>query len=307
MFNKTYEYNSFNKILVAFARSSCIQAYPCGRRRAIADKNGNGSLNSDECYIPFDPEARLNTEENNRKHSSQNGFTQTFLNTWDENNSQLSMSLGGYSFKLDLKGAGFDLTSPKSFSSKLASTLNTSSTKIYANIVVDDTKLFAGHGKFYFTGVLRNQDDKEASTSLDVLVDSSLSAADTNNYYFSALSFTDQPLANPDCISKNQGLILSSSNDGTRSVATVYLDETEKSKRVIYSLCILEKIDGDWQIHQPAFLPNIKHGTTPDSVVIPGVFDATTVKQNGSPVSVLTIGTNNDGVAQLQFSYDPVN
>ena len=56
------------KIKQTFVKSLNVQAFPCGRRRSDSNQ-----------VIPFDPEARLNTEANNRKHSGINGYTQTFL------------------------------------------------------------------------------------------------------------------------------------------------------------------------------------------------------------------------------------
>ena len=60
MFIETHK--TENDIDLTFIKSTCIQAYPCGRRR-IPDQTAETA----GFRIPFDPEARLNTEANNRK------------------------------------------------------------------------------------------------------------------------------------------------------------------------------------------------------------------------------------------------
>ena len=40
------------------------------------------------------------------------------------------------------------------------------------------------------------------------------------------------------------------------------------SRQTLVSLCILEKLDGVWQIHEQARLPKIAHGQTADSVAV---------------------------------------
>ena len=106
MFIETYtdEIAGVDQILT-FIKSSNIQAYPCGRRRAVEDRdlNDNDIVEADEhIRIPFDPEARLNTEANNRKHSSLNGYTQTYLKEWDEKKKLLTVALAGYLFNITL-------------------------------------------------------------------------------------------------------------------------------------------------------------------------------------------------------------
>lgn len=91
-------------ITLAFAKSTNVYAFPCGRRRSSeVDQDGNlVNTKTDKYYFPFDPEARLNTEANNRKHSSLNGFTQTYLKDWDNDKKLLTLSLAGYLFKIAL-------------------------------------------------------------------------------------------------------------------------------------------------------------------------------------------------------------
>ena len=67
-----------------FIKSRYIKAFPCSRRRSnlTIDTDGNENSVLDKYYIPFDPEARLNTEANNRKHSALNGYKQDYLREW---------------------------------------------------------------------------------------------------------------------------------------------------------------------------------------------------------------------------------
>ena len=87
-----------------------------------------------------------------------------------------------------------------------------------------------------------------------------------NNYYFSGLSFSTAPL---------------SGNEGTRSITNVYdeIDNATLMQRVI-SLKILEKVNGVWQIYQPALLPEIEHGDIENSVKV-GTLFADKIIQNG--------------------------
>ena len=66
---------------LCFVKSLDISVYPCGRRNStIIEQNPNTRL--DDYYYPFDPEARLNTEYNNRHITGINGFTHTFIKNW---------------------------------------------------------------------------------------------------------------------------------------------------------------------------------------------------------------------------------
>jgi hypothetical protein len=67
-------------IKLTFLQSLNVQVYPCGRRRSAVQNDG------ENYYIPFDPEARLNTEFNNRKLASANGFTESYIDIWNADN-----------------------------------------------------------------------------------------------------------------------------------------------------------------------------------------------------------------------------
>jgi len=271
MFIETHDENITNgdvSVPLAFIKSTNVQAYPCGRRRSELAAGGS-------TRIPFDPEARLNTEANNRKHSGVNGYKQTYLKSWDDG--LLAISLAGYLFNITLPDGysavgefGAQLTT--ALTTQLSSKVGTDASKLYANILIEDAHLFSGFQE-YFTGVLRNQSgnpDNEPEDALDLL--SSTVAADATDkdkkdkYYFSGLSFSTTPLT-----------VLAGDEEDTRTIyeKVRYFDrdnkqETRDVKQTFVSLCILEKSEDSntWKIHEPARLPLIEHDTLEDSIVV---------------------------------------
>jgi len=247
-----------NDIVLTFLNSLNVQAYPCGRRRSTDIENDTGD--KEKYRIPFDPEARLNTEANNRKHSSLNGFTQTYLKDWDENT--LTISLAGYLFTITLD-SGY--ASENAFGTALFNALTTDNkelpeaTHLYANILIEDVHLFSGFTEYY-TGILRNQSgdvSEKPETALDLVADET-AAADIGNFYFSGLSFSATPLT------------------GSTEFKTYDSATNTKNNQTAVSLCLLETTALDengkpiWKIHEPARLPKIMHGDTEDSVVVAG-------------------------------------
>ena len=251
---------------------------------------GNSEAVSDDYYIPFDPEARLNTEANNRKHSGLNGFTQTYLKDWAEGGSEfLTLSLGGYLFKIKLDSC---YQTPKEFGSKLA-TITGSTDKIYANIRIEDVHLFSGFEEYY-TGILRNQSNTDVpELSLDLLKyidEPSISdLQNSSNYYFSGLSFSASPITRRDGETRSESAFVTSNGINQYTI----------------SLCILQKNGEEWQVHEPAYLPNIEHGDTKDSVKLNNVtlnkIDANELTHKGNPLSMLTVAPSGSKW-QLQFS-----
>lgn len=244
-------------IPLTFIKSKNVQAFPCGRRRsAKIDQDDNTNTTTDQYRIPFDPEARLNTEANNRKHSGLNGFTQTYLSVWDKIGGQLSLSLAGYLFNIILPdetdGGGNVVKSYReenTFGTAIAD-LIAANTSIYANILIEETQLFSGRPRNYNTEILRNQSNDE-DPALDFLksASSNLDPTDADNYYFSGLSFSADPLT----------------GNTEKTWSTLTLPE---SQQVVVSLHILEKLEDTWVIYEPARLPKIEHGDTEDSVVL---------------------------------------
>ena len=336
MFNKTHienlKYvkdgeNVTHDVKLTFVKSVNVQAYPCGRRRSI-----NIAAEGDaEKRLPFDPEARLNTEANNRKHSGLNGYTQTYLKDWDPTNGEFSLAIAGYLFKVTLgpeymtaKHKTDDNTETDTMAAainavgvKIASNLNSSDTAnyIYANIVTEEVHLFSTEHEYY-TSVLRKQEGisgKPPAEELDLPI-SDEAKENFDNYYFSGLSFSTTPLVK---------------NTGTRKEEKISVKREVSSgvevtiQQALASLCILEKINTAapettpqyvWKIHEPARLPQIEHDVSSDSIKV----GETHVRKNLQVDENVTIGTPDTGDAdvrsngalkaqQILIPYDTVN
>jgi hypothetical protein len=286
MFIKTHtDTISDEKIVLTFIKSTNIQAFPCGHRRST-DVSGY--------RIPFDPEARLNTEANNRKHSSLNGYTQTYLDNWDTDNKLLTLALAGYLFSINLDtscsdsttfGAiAYDIIKAKSAEQAIAAAslendddrnafilefnnaFDENYNHLYANILINDTQLFVGSPKNYNTSILGSQSNSADISAIDLLA--SGTSSDVANYYFSGLSFSVKPLATLVRAEEEQ-LTFADLPFQTRDEAV----KTSSKQRVV-SLCILDKVlkegttEYEWKIHEPAKLPRIEHGDLEDSIVV---------------------------------------
>ena len=247
---------------LAFVKSLNVKAFPCGRRRStLQDIDGSTSTTNDRIYIPFDPEARLNTEYNNIKPTGSNGFTSSYINNWDNTEKILSLTIGGYNFEIDLMPSTTDYSNKNTFINSLAGCLGVnvnSLTRVYANIRLEKVPLYTNENLNYETWILRNQSDtKKASTELDLPKTTSSSAI--SDFYFSGLSFSTSPLT---AIVRN---------DPT-PIANITRDHYNFSNNTTlqqaFSLCILEKQGGIWQVHNPALLPKIEHGTTANSIKV---------------------------------------
>lgn len=273
MFIETHNSTTENGKPLAFLQSSLVQAYPCGSRRS--------TLIDNQYYIPFDPEAKLNTETTNRKQSSLNGFTQTFLKEWEsERLGELSLVIAGYFFKINLSRSASGYVTPNEFAADLLEALSQSSSEtvqsIYANIRIKETKLFSDFTSFdtYYTNILVGQtDSSDNSGSIDILRSAqpdeiTVNSEDPNNYYFSGISFSTDPLATPNVLSSD-------------SCITEELISEGRVIQQVVSFEILKKIKNEandtweWQINQRALLPKIEHGELENSVKI-GCVDITT-------------------------------
>ena len=264
------------ELALTFVKSLNVKAFPCGRRRSTPFEPDGENITR----IPFDPEARLNTEANNTGRSSLNGYTNTYLKEWNKSTKQLVLSIAGYLFTIDLPD---EIVSEATFGNAVLASLKVeTATNIYANILLEDVQLFQGDPKNYYTRVLRSQAAGDAMTdSLDLPIASviaSQSLADMqnkDNYYFSGLSFSAGPAT---------GI------DATRTEKLITVTENTKYQLVV-SLCILDLVsDGDdtkWQIHQPAYLPFIEHGDIEDSVVV----GDTLVRKNLTVVKNVDVNT----------------
>lgn len=297
------------KLPLTFIRSKNVHAYPCGRRRSTEiDKDGDLTKTiNDKYYFPFDPEARLNTEANNRKHSSLNGFTQTYIKDFEQaeegKDAYFILALNGYLFKIkqtnntcnpNYFGDAIITSIVDNLAAKRDAAKNdpalqgtiqaeidqiNAKTRIYANILLEDVYLFTGFQNYY-TSILRNQSDGVPETSLDLLIEGGTHAdsKDADNYYFSGLSFSTVPLAVRPYIEAAETEEIF--NAAVASPETRYSepytferainDSTIEVTQQLVSLCILEKDGSNWKIYQPALLPKIEHGTTEDSIVVTG-------------------------------------
>lgn len=325
MFNKIY--TNANPCL-AFLKSSTVKTFPSGRRRSeVVDKDSSTDTKNNQYYIPFDPEARLNTEANARKHSSLNGYTQTYLKEWNEGsdvegelkNGRVLLSLAGYLFDIDLNslktpanfGTGFinsvkeeyqkvidsaTASEDEKTSAETASNSLDAVTELYANIILEDVHLYSSASGLpeYYTSILRDQINAKnndvdgrtytPSSSLDLLNDNSSELSyitNFENYYFSGLSFSVEPLTG---IEGKDSISSRTVQRGT----TIKNEPIYRNQQVV-SLRLLEKVGETWQIYQPAYLPRIEHGITDDSVV---VYGDTTIKSSAErPTKLLVEGT----------------
>lgn len=282
MFIETHE--NYNKdINLTFVKSVNVQAYPCSRRRSELLTKADGKS---KFYFPFDPEARLNTEANNRKTSGLNGYTQTYIQSWGDG--KLVLSLAGYLFTITLP-SGY--STPADFGSQAISqtVLNDADAEcIYANILIEDAYLYTGFTDYY-TSVLRNQSDYDngPAVSLDLLKGGYTNSNDFDDCYFSGLSFSTTPLT------------ANGRADYVINTSDVYPIEVTRGsdsiKQTLVSLCILEKVEGAWKLYQPALLPKIEHDTTENSVVV----DTLRVSKNQKIDGNLTIDGTTDITGKL--------
>ena len=295
------------EILLTFIKSLNVQVHPCGRRRSeLIDRDGKTDTTSDQYHIPFDPEARLNTEFNNRRRTSANGFTDSYITGWDAEKKTFSFTVGGYAFTINLtaRGSGTDIETIQAFGDQIITSLNADSNckKIYANIKLEEIPLYNRNDGVteYTTWIIRNQSQTQsqiayASNELDILKNGNSSVA--ANYYFSGLSFSTRPITDVKDPVTNEYLTSSSKFiPGKNLVGGEY--ETRAQQE--YSLCILAKKDGTWHLYEPAKLPHIEHGELEDSVKV-GHLDAKSISYNGHPVAVFDINHVKDNIYQLHL------
>ena len=251
-------------VTLAFLKSLDVHVYPSGRRNSDLISNKDGSTRLDDYYIPFDPEARLNTEYNNRRVSGLNGYTQTFLQTWEEGkeNSCVRLILGGYSFEL------YNCSTPNEFGNTLLNHFemnlnNPELTKIYANIRIEKVPLYSDFGTLeqdYCTWILRNQtNSSDAEPCIDKLI-TGRTTTKSEDYFFSGLSFSTAPLA---------ASASEAESKYAYSAEKIVIPEGYKEQEVV-SLCILSRanVNSSWEVYQPALLPDIRHGKNKDEVEV---------------------------------------
>jgi hypothetical protein len=323
-----------NGLKLVFMKSTNVKAYPCGRRRSIEiDADGLATTQNDSYYIPFDPEARLNTEANNRKHSSLNGFTQTYIDSWktiaDTDKTELcSVVLAGYIFNINFDKirktrqvvTDDGTTKEESFEeyplfSDIGEYISENANNVYVNIRLEEAPLFSSTFAEYNTSILRNQTlTQTPALSLDIFKDTiNSNANDANDYYFSGLSFTAGSLAGYEFADfeikkdnyKDFEYKYEADATNTRSSVKIYKKETGKLLQQVISLCILEKIDGRWQINQRALLPKIEHGDIENSIKV-GSIVADDLRLTGTDAEGQTV-TRSVPAVQLHKVVDTEN
>ena len=280
---------------LVFVKSKDINIFPCGRRRSmLIDADNNDNTVSDRYYIPFDPEARLSTEANNRKHTSLNGFRKSYILDFDsdEVNKTFSFVLEGYLISIKL---GADYLTVKKFADRLAQETNAAN-EIFANITLRDVPFFDGSSTVQkaYTEVLRDQvinnEFDEPETCLDRLISSGYDKTKPESYYFSGLSFSNRAL----------------------DTIQTYSDGSDNSQVIVQrtvSLKIFSKNTdtGEWGLYNPSKLPKIEHGYEENSALIPGDLTVTgtlnvnNIFRNGKSVVALDVAEQPDGTYQLQF------
>lgn len=250
---------------LVFIQSNKINVFPCSRRRSTPISSGDS-----EYYIPFDPEARLNTEANNRKHSGLNGFKQSYIYDWNEDTGKLSMVLAGYLFDIQL---GDTYSTPATFGNHLETTVfnGINPTVIYAKIKMAPTAFFSGGDGVpeATTKVLTGQFKTETVPNCLDLLWGSNGEQPIDNYYFTGLALTCGK-------------------------------STTESENIIY-LPVVKKDNGNWKVCESSMLPKVDHGSTANSVKV-GLLEADSIQISGNSAASLTIGTNN-GKPQLQFKF----
>ena len=250
-----------------FLKSTDITTYPCGRRNSTIIEGSDPRTTMDNFYYPFDPEARLNTEDNNRRVSSINGYTQNFIKSWDENG--LHLVLGGYSFKIP------NATNISSFCREKFDDSLTG--ELYANIRIEEIPLYESTELNYFSWVLRAQNDSAYGDPpcLDHLIDAN-AGIDKSNYYFSGLSFTDTPIVpftdyttvlNEE-LSRDMPAYSIKEYEGREEDSTLNL----ATNQIVISLRIATRKNGTWELCQNSLLPDIRHGILPGEVELGHLF-----------------------------------
>lgn len=317
MFIEQHTHNEIPKgIMLTFLKSLNVHVYPCGRRRSeLIDIDGNlTTTKTDKYHIPFDPEARLNTEYNNRHYSGLNGYTRSYVNAWDAEKNTFSFTISGYAFTIDLTerkedGTRETISTIQDFAEKLVTSLEAPDCKeIYANIKLEEIPLYNRTDKVteYNTWILRNQSDTlYASNMLDLLrKGATRNSNEATEYYFSGLSFSATPITEKVKIPgiDNAPAVTDKYIPGNVEIVGPGGVVSKTRTQHEFSLRILEKKEDDWQLYEPALLPRIEHGNTQDSLEV-GHLNAKSLRCNNHPVAVFDVNPIDNNFYQLHL-YD---
>ena len=247
MFNEKHQIGrgSNSGQYLSFLGSKYVKVFPCGRRRAYK---------KDGTPIPFDPEAKLNTELNNRKVSGLNSINESFYVGQEWSTDLLRLVIGGYSFDIELADGYKNIVD---FCDKTTEFIGNNDKAIYANIKLSKIQIYESNDSSYdssnaldsYTWVLKNQSDDTDISHLDIEIKTDPSTID--DFYFSGLSFSTYPLVDDMTtdIDYAHGPIYSSA-DITQQDFSI--------KLFIY--------DKGWKLNPAILLPELSHGDTDKSV-----------------------------------------
>jgi hypothetical protein len=261
---------------LAFVQSSKINVSPCGRRRTDI-------INDTTKYrIPFDPEARINTELSTRKASGSAGFYSSFFKHFIDSDKQregeFAFNIAGYSFviKLDRLANSSPLKAYDcaALCGEICAALEPGEiNEIYANIKIASIALYEAGYNFvdYSTMILRDQAQTGDTplTYLDIQRDiSTEKSTKLDEYYFSGMSFSSVPVTKlgEDVDGIVRETLSLNNSSAAASARNIYKNNILRQQE--FSIRLFEKIGGKWHVCEEAKLPNIKHGDTEDSVVI---------------------------------------
>ena len=310
-------------INAAFPSSLYTQVFPCSRRRSVGI--GTGSEKNQRSF-PFDPEARLNTERNNRRGTGINGYTDSFLTKVDINHVQpdgstsdlyypegtVELTIAGYSFKLLFDRnlvRSIKEEIPKLYKNEISNGIDflgkaiakqnlqdADADKIYANIIMESVNLYDGstEGMEYDSWVLRHQvgiGDVSTNTAMDVL-------RDTEHTKDESISQTQTS----NYFFSGLSFTTRPLTDDTSKVVSECEVSDNDTKQILVSLCILEKQGNSWAINQEALLPNIRHGERVDSLEV-GYLNSTGLTQNNIPVASIQVESCTCGCGKYRLRF----
>jgi hypothetical protein len=248
MFNEKHQIGrgSNSGQYLSFLGSKYVKVFPCGRRRAY--KN-------DGTPIPFDSEAKLNTELNNRKVSGLNSINESFYVGQEWSTDLLRLVIGGYSFEIELADGYKEIFN---FCTEATDFIgNNDKNAIYANIKLSKVQIYESNDSSYdssnaldsYTWVLKNQSNDYNISHLDIRIKDDPSTVD--DFYFSGLSFSTYPLVD------------SMATDTDYAHSDIYSSDNVTQQDFSIKLLIN---DNGWKLNPAVLLPELSHGDTDKSV-----------------------------------------
>lgn len=214
-----------------FLPSQSINIFPCSRR---------GQANIDNKAEFYDPEARLNTERTNRIGTAINGFTDSFIESYENNT--LVFVLAGYRVEI------------KNFEpSEIADALNVNTTnKIYAHLSIHDQILVNSVSidtsiTDYYTELLYRQ-----ATSSEIIDTQSLDVKVSVGSVFTGISFVSA---------------VDTDGEGKVVAPADYVSGRQLLSRNLLLFTKSGETDS-WVLEQTSLLPKIAHDEAEDSIVV---------------------------------------